>query len=424
MKTKAVRLYGKNDLRLEEFELPTIKDDEILAKVICDSICMSSYKAATQATDHKRVPNDIDQNPIIIGHEFAGELVEVGAQWKSKFKKGQKFSIQPAIYFEEGPVGVLSAPGYSYQNIGGDATYVVIPKDVLVQDCLLPYEGKGFYPASLAEPLSCVIGAQHANYHTVPGSYIHNMEIVDGGKMAVLAGVGPMGLAAINYVINRKDRKPSICVVTDIDQTRLDRAAEIYTVAKAKENGIELIYLNTGKFDDPVKAMRDLTNGEGYDDVFVFAPVAPVIEQADSILGFDGCLNFFAGPSNPELKAKLNFYNVHYAYTHIVGTSGGNTDDMKEALDVMSKGLDPAGLVTHIGGLNAVPETTLNLPSIPGGKKLIYTHVEMPLTPIADFAELGKDNAVYAKLAQIVADNNGLWSVDAEAYLLENAVNL
>ena len=70
MKTKAVRLYGKNDLRLEEFELPAIKEDEILAHVISDSICMSSYKASIQGADHKRVPNDVHENPIIIGHEF------------------------------------------------------------------------------------------------------------------------------------------------------------------------------------------------------------------------------------------------------------------------------------------------------------------------------------------------------------------
>lgn len=424
MKTKAVRLYGKKDLRLEEFDLPAINENEILAEVVCDSICMSSYKAATQGTDHKRIPNDIDKNPIIIGHEFAGKIVEVGAKWRHKFTPGQKFSIQPAIYYKDGPVGVLSAPGYSYQHIGGDATFVIIPNDVLVQDCLLPYDGEGFYPGSLAEPLSCVIGAMHANYHTVPGSYIHEMEIVEGGKMAILAGVGPMGLAAINYVINRSDRKPSLCVVTDIDQKRLDRAAEIYTVAKAKENGIELVYLNTGSVADPIQALQGLVDGKGYNDVFVFAPVAPVIEQGDSILAFDGCLNFFAGPSNPDLKAKLNFYNVHYAYTHIVGTSGGNTDDMKEALTVMTAGLDPAGLVTHIGGLNTVADTTLHLPEIPGGKKLIYTHIEMPLTPISDFAEKGKTSPVFAKLAEIVAVNKGLWSVAAESYLLENADKL
>ena len=421
METTAIRLYGKKDLRMERFELPPIKDDEILASVVSDSICMSSYKAANQGTDHKRIPDNVAEHPIIIGHEFAGEIIQVGDKWKNKFKPGQKYSIQPAIYYEDGPVGVLSAPGYSYPHIGGDATYVIIPKDVLEQDCLLTYEGPGFYPASLAEPLSCVIGAMHANYHTTPGSYEHKMEIVAGGKMAILAGVGPMGLAAINYAIHRSDRKPSLLVVTDIDQSRLDRAAEIYLVETAQKNGIELIYLNTGNVDDPVKSLKDLTDGKGYDDVFVFAPVPSVIEQADAILGFDGCLNFFAGPSNPNLQAKMNFYNVHYAYTHIVGTSGGNMNDMKEALEIMSKGLDPAGLVTHIGGLNAVAQTTLNLPDIPGGKKLIYTHIDMPLTPISAFAEKGKKDPFFASLAELVNNNNGLWSVEAEEYLLKNA---
>src|ERR1035437_1293595 len=300
MKTKAIRLYGKKDLRMEEFELPQIKDNEILAKVVSDSLCMSSYKAATQATDHKRIQNDVAENPIIIGHEFAGELVEVGAKWASKFKAGDKFSIQPALNFEGGPVGVLSAPGYSYQYSGGDATYVIIPNEVMEKDCLLAYKGDGFYPASLAEPLSCVIGAMHANYHITPGSYNHKMEIVEGGKMAILAGVGPMGLAAINYVLRREDRRPSLCVVTDVDQTRLDRAASLYTVEFAASKGIELLYVNTSKMQNPVEELKAITDGIGYNDVFVFAPVKPVVEQADAILAFDGCLNFFAGPGDPR----------------------------------------------------------------------------------------------------------------------------
>jgi L-sorbose 1-phosphate reductase len=424
MKTKAIRLYGKKDLRLEEFELPQIKDNEILAKVVSDSLCMSSYKAATQATDHKRVPNDIAENPIIIGHEFAGELVQIGAKWADKFNAGDKFSIQPALYFEDGPVGVLSAPGYSYQHIGGDATYVIIPNEVMEKDCLLAYKGEGYYPASLAEPLSCVIGAMHANYHTTPGSYVHKMDIVDGGKMAILAGVGPMGLAAINYVLRRNDRKPSICVVTDVDQTRLDRAAQFYSVEFAASRGIDLRYVNTGKMENPVEELRAITGGYGYNDVFAFAPVKPVVEQADAILAFDGCLNFFAGPSDPNFSAMFNFYNVHYAYTHVVGTSGGNTDDMVEALDMMSKGLDPAGLVTHIGGLGAVIEATKHLPEIPGGKKLIYTHVDMPLTPISDFAKLGETSEVFKTLAEMCDKNLGLWSVEAETFLLANADKL
>jgi threonine dehydrogenase-like Zn-dependent dehydrogenase len=419
MKTRAVRLYGKKDLRLEEFDLPQIREDEILAKVVSDSICMSSYKASSQGADHKRIPDDVAENPIIIGHEFAGELLEVGAKWADKFKPGDKFSIQPALYYEDGPVGILSAPGYSYQYIGGDATYVVIPNEVMEQDCLLPFRGEGYYPASLSEPLSCVIGAMHANYHTTPGSYAHRMEIVDGGKMAILAGVGPMGLAAINYVLHREDRRPSLLVVTDVNQARLDRAASIYTPEFAASRGIDLRYVNTGKVDDPVKELKSISGDQGYDDVFVFAPVRPVVEQGDAILAFDGCLNFFAGPGDPNFSAMLNFYNVHYAYTHIVGTSGGNNDDMKEALEIMSKGLDPAGLVTHIGGLDAVIDTTIRLPEIPGGKKLIYTHIDLPLTPIDDFEKLGKENELFRELAAICNRHNGLWSVEAESYLLK-----
>ena len=413
MKTKAVRLYGKDDLRLEEFELPQIKDDEILAKVVSDSICMSSYKAAHQGPEHKRVPDNVAENPVIIGHEFAGEIVEVGSRWQSEFKPGDKFSIQPALTYEGGPVGVLSAPGYSYKYIGGDATYVVIPAEVMAQGCLLPYKGEGFYPASLSEPLSCVIGAMHACYHTTPGSYVHSMEIKENGKMALLAGVGPMGLACINYVLHREDRHPALFVVTDIDQARLDRAAKLYTKEFAASRGIDLRYINTGAVENPVETLRELTGGTGYD-----------VEQADDILGFDGCLNFFSGPGRQDFKAPFNFYNVHYASTHVVGTSGGNTDDMKEALHLMGKGMDPAGLVTHIGGLNAVIDTTLNLPSIPGGKKLIYTHIDMPLTAIAEFGEKGKTNPVYAELDRICREHNGLWSVEAENYLLSHAANL
>ena len=422
MKTRAVRLYGKDDLRLEEFELPQISEGEILAKVVSDSICMSSYKAAHQGTDHKRVPNDVAEHPTIIGHEFAGEIVEVGAKWKDAFKPGDKFSIQPAITYEGGPVGVLSAPGYSYRYAGGDATYIIIPEEVMLQGCLLPYKGEGFYPASLSEPLSCVIGAMHACYHTTPGSYVHQMEIRAGGKMALLAGVGPMGLACINYVLHREDRHPSLFVVTDIDQGRLDRAAQLYTPEFAASRGIELRYVNTGALADPTAALREISGGEGYDEVVVMAPVPALVEQADDILAFDGCLNFFSGPSKSPFKAPLNFYNVHYASTHIVGTSGGNTDDMKEALHLMGKGMDPAGLVTHIGGLNAVIDTTLNLPSIPGGKKLIYTHIEMPLTAIADFGKVGKP--VYDALDRICKAHNGLWSVEAEQYLLAHAAEL
>jgi threonine dehydrogenase-like Zn-dependent dehydrogenase len=228
MKTKAVRIYGKKDLRLEEFELPEMKDDEILAQVISDSICMSSHKAALQGADHKRVPDDIHINPTMIGHEFSGIILEVGKKWQHKFRKGQKFSIQPAM----AKTGSLDAPGYSFRYIGGDATHIIIPDIVMEADCLLQYNGEAFFPASLSEPMSCIVGAFHASYHIPPGTYVHEMGIRKGGKMAILAGVGPMGLGAIDYAIHN-DRKPGLLVVTDIDDIRLSRAACLFTTEHA-----------------------------------------------------------------------------------------------------------------------------------------------------------------------------------------------
>jgi threonine dehydrogenase-like Zn-dependent dehydrogenase len=378
---------------------------------------MSSHKAAIQGAEHKRVPNDIHINPTIIGHEFAGIIKEVGKKWKHKFKAGQKFSIQPAMSH----MGTLDAPGYSYRFIGGDATYVIIPPIVMEADCLLPYDGDSFFPASLSEPMSCIVGAFHASYHTPPGTYNHNMGIVKGGMMAILAGVGPMGLGAIDYALHQ-ERKPGLLVITDIDDNRLLRASSIFTPENAQKEGVELIFVNTGRMKDPAAYLRGLTGEKGFDDVFVFAPVKPVIEMGDAILGFDGCLNFFAGPTNTEFKAEFNFYNVHYAFTHIVGTSGGNTDDMKESLKLMGEGkINPAIMITHVGGLDSVVETTLNLPQIPGGKKLIYTNISMPLTALSKLDEPGKKDAFYAGLHEIVAKNDYIWSREAEKYLLANA---
>ena len=415
MKTKAVRLYGKDDLRLEDFELSPVGQDGVLAKVISDSLCMSSYKATKQGADHKRVPDDVAGNPTIIGHEFCGQIVEVGKKWSHKFKPGDHFSIQPAHFYE----GSLLAPGYSYSECGGDATYVNIPQETMLMDCLLEYDSDTYFYGSLAEPMSCIIGAFHAMYHTRPGSYEHEMGIKKGGKMALLASVGPMGLGAIDYALHG-DRRPSFLVVTDIDDDRLARARSIYTEEHAKELGIELHYINTAKVGDPVAYLRELSGGDGYDDVMVFAPVAPVVEQGDGILAFDGCLNFFAGPSRTDFYAKFNFYNVHYGATHIVGTSGGNTDDMREAIAMMNAGrLNPAAMVTHIGGLDAVIETTKNLPNIPGGKKLIYTQISLPLTAIDDLAD--SPDPTLRALGKIVTDNNGLWCPAAEQYLLSHA---
>jgi len=451
MKTKAVRMYGTRDLRLEEFELPPIKEDEILAKVISDSICMSTYKLVEQGKKHKRAPQNIDTNPIIIGHEFAGVIVEVGEKWKDQFKPGMKFAQQPALNYK----GSLASPGYSYEYFGGACTYCIFPHEVMELGCLMPYEGESFFEASLGEPMSCIIGGYHGNYHTnkrnndlaggtkeggdiiiepmscIIGGYHGNYHTnkrnhdlaggtKEGGDIIILGGCGPMGLGAVSYGIQFQN-KPKRIVVTDIDDAKLERAREVIPESFAAENGVELLYVNTAKMADPAKELVEITGGKGYDDVFVYIPNRKVAELGDQILAFDGCMNFFAGPTDSQFKAEINLYDVHYTSQHIVGTTGGNNDDLMEANDLAAKGkIEPAVMVTHVGGIDSIADATLNLPSIPGGKKLTYTQFDMPLTAIEDFAELGKTDLLFQKLDEACKRNRGLWNAEAEKILFEH----
>ena len=412
MKTKAAVLCGKSDIQIRSFELPKITEDELLVKVVSNSICLSTYKAAILGGDHKRVPETISEKPIITGHEFSGTIVEVGDNLKDEYKAGENFVLQPAMGLESG-----YSPGYSYETFGGNATYTIIPKVAIDLGCVLHLDDDYFANASLAEPMSCIIGAFNASYHTTPYVYEHDMGIKAGGNLALLGGTGPMGIGAIDYAINGPN-KPKLVVVTDINQERLDRVSGLITPEDAKEKDVTLVYLNASK--NTTEDLLELTKGKGFDDVFVFAAVSQLLEQADDLLGNDGCLNFFAGPTDKKFKVPFNFYHVHYSSTHIVGTSGGSTDDMLESLELSSKGkINPSYMITHVGGLNAAPETILNLKAAPGGKRLIYPQIEMDLTAIEDFEALGKDNKLFKGLDEIIKENNGTWCKAAEQFLLD-----
>lgn len=411
MKTKAVRLYGEQDLRLEEFELPELKNGEILIKIISDSVCMSTYKTVKQGAKHLRVPDNVAENPVIIGHEFCAEIVKVTDKYKDKFSVGDKVIMPPVLSY----LGGMETVGYSFGEIGGVSTYSIVYEHIIQNGYLIKIDSDSYFNGSLIEPASCVIRGYKANLH-LDDKLKPYTNIKSGGKVAILAGCGPMGLVAIDIALHG-DVKPSLVVVTDLSVERLERAKQLFSPEAAKKDGIELKFIASSDKDE----LLELTGGSGYDDVFVYAPVSSVVELADAILGFDGCLNFFAGPLDKQFSANFNFYNVHYVQHHVAGTSGSTTDDMKDIVRLIGeKRITPAVMITHIGGIDAAIDTTLRLPEIPGGKKLIYTHINLPLTAIKDFEELGKTDKRFEILDDIVKKNNGLWCADAERYLLSN----
>ena len=418
MNTKAVRIYGVKDLRLEEFELPTMKDDEIEARIVTDSLCMSTYKVSNQGEKHKKLPNDLKNHPVIMGHEFCGVIPKVGEKWKHLYKPGDCFVAQPNL----GRADTFSL-GYSFPYVGGEATNVVIMNEAIEKGCLLPYKGEGFFEGALVEPLSCIVAGFKANFHLRDrNDYDHTMGIKEGGALAILGGTGPMGFLAIDYAIHN-DRRPKHLVVTGRTQSKLDMAKRLYPVEEAAKYGVTLTYVLTADEDDIVEELKALTpDAKGFDDIFLMAAKERLVTQAEQLLAYDGCLNFFAGPADSKFASTINFYNIHYNATHFVGTSGSNTQDMKDAIALIeNKTVNVAKIATHIMGLNHVCESILNLPKMPGGKKIVYSGKEFPVTEVSAF---GENNELEKHLKELVDAHDGLWNAEAEQYFLEHAKDI
>ena len=414
MKTKAIRLHGVNDVRLEEIELPKITEEEVLIKVVSDSVCASTYKAIKQGASHKRVPNDVKENPVIIGHEMCGEIVEVGDNLKNEWRVGQKIVIQPALKLENN-----YDPGYSYQFIGGNTQYAVVPKVVLERGCLLPYEGDAYFKGSLAEALACIIRGYKGLYHTDYTNYERFDGAKKGGKVAILGGAGPMGIGTVELACGYAG--VSQVVVTDLSEERLAFAKEKSSVESAKARGVDLHYVNTSDIENVADYLIKLSDG-GFDDVFVMVPVAELFTLAEKICRFDGCINFFAGPTVHEFQGSLNLYRVHYDGIHVVGTAGSIPVDMTDVINLIEENKINAGaLVSHILGMNAVIDTLFAMEKPNGAKKVCYNELDLPLIAISDLRELGKTNDLYKNLADIVEKNGGIWCAEAEKYLLANA---
>lgn len=414
MKTQAVRMYGANDLRLETFELPEMKDNEILMRVVTDTLCASTYKAVKQGTVHKRVPPDIDKNPIIIGHEICGEIVKVGKSVKGDWREGQKAVVQPALKLPSG-----YDPGYSYPYVGGSATYVIVPDVVLSRNCLIPYSGENYFGGSLVESLACVIRGYKGFYHTDYTDYVRADGAKRGGKIAILGGAGPMGLGAIEMAIGYAGCAQ--VVVTDINRERLDYACRKCTVEEAKKRGVDLSYVDTSGMEDAAAELRKISGG-GFDDVFVMVAVPALFTMAEQICKEDGCVNFFAGPSVHELQGSLNLYRVHYDGVHVVGTAGSIPQDMTDVIGLIEDGkINTGALISHILGLKAVPGAIMDMAKPNGAKKVCYTGLDLPLVAIEDFEKLGKTDPMYEKLYEIVKAHGGLWCSEAESYLLAHA---
>ena len=154
-----------------------ITDGEVLIKIISDSVCMSTYKTAKQGAKHIRVPDDIETNPVIVGHEFCGEIVKVGKRWENEYKVGEKIIIPPVLEY----MG-MSTIGYSFTDIGGASTYSIVYEHIIENGFLIKFNSDTFFKGSIIEPASCVLRGYKGSVHLKGDDYISGLK--QNGKVA------------------------------------------------------------------------------------------------------------------------------------------------------------------------------------------------------------------------------------------------
>jgi len=371
MKSEAVRLYGKRDLRRETIDLPPPREHEIIADVLCCAVCATCCKVAQLGQEHNRVPKNLAQNPVILGHEFCAKVVEVGGGVE-KSLLGKNIIVQPMVYeknFE------WQAMGHSFGEAGGYATKIKIPRQFYENNAIIEFNGNGFYKAALAEPLACIIAAFRTQYHTNQESFKPIYGNKADGTTIFLGGAGNMGTLAVQLWRAKADKSAKL-LIYDRNLENLKSLNE-----KIIKND-ERIKVYSPQDENFVRSLAGTI-----DDVAVFAPSRDMVDLGMSLLAFDGCLNFFAGPFEKEFLVPVNFHNIHYLRHHIVGSSGASGEDIRKALQLIEDGtIDPSLVVSHITGLDGVCEIVGNFSAFGGGKKLVYPQIKLPVTAVEDWS--------------------------------------
>jgi L-iditol 2-dehydrogenase len=318
---RVAKLYAPGDLRVEEAPVPEAGSGGLTIRVRSCSTCGTDAKIFHHGHHHISLPR-------VLGHEIAGEVAEVGSGVEG-WSPGDRVQVIAAIpcgacyYCRRGQETVcedLESMGYQYD--GGFAEFMRVPRRVLDRDGVnrIP-EHVPFEEASLTEPLACVLNGQE-----IAG--------VAEGDVVVILGAGPIGCLHVRLARARGAEK---VILADVNQTRLDLAA------RAQPD----VMIN-GATEDPVDAVRKLTDGRGADVVITATGAGQAQEQALEMAARRGRISLFGGlpRDNPIIRFDSNL--VHYQELFVLGAYGSAPHHNREALGLISSGAVPVGdLITH-----------------------------------------------------------------------------
>jgi L-iditol 2-dehydrogenase len=328
---RVARFHAPGDLRLEDAPEPVAGPADLVIRVRNCSTCGTDVKIMRYG-HHHIVP------PRVLGHEIAGEVVEVGAD-VAGWAVGDRVQVIAAIpcgrcaECRRGRMTVCpnqESMGYHYD--GGFAEYMRVPAKVLAVGGVnrVPDE-VDLAVASVTEPLACVLNGQE-------------LARVGAGDDVVVIGSGPIGCLHVRLA---RARGAARVFLVELSPERLRMAADLVHPDAAIPAGQT----------DPVDQVHKLTDGRGADVVITAAASGAAQEQALQMAARQGRISFFGGlpKDNPTITCDSNL--VHYRELTIVGANGASPRHNTEALALIASGaIGAADLITHRLPLSEVLE--------------------------------------------------------------------
>lgn len=319
---KAILLRGPGDYIYTDVENPVCDDRGILIKVKACGLCGSDLR--TLKGGHKNV-----KLPAIIGHEVAGEIIEVGKDYSGIWKVGDDIAVAPVVYCGVCEFCISGRHQYC-ENIrelaqhwsGGFAEYMAIPPESLACGTLQPVpEGLSYAYVAVAEP---------------PSSCLHAQERLRVGieDTVVIIGAGPIGCL---HICIAKAKGAKKIIVADVNQNRLDLA---------KIFGPD--YLINSSEIDLVEEVKKLTGGMGAEVTITANPIGATQVQAVELAKKAGRIALFGGLPHDSSKPGIDTNIVHYRGLELIGTTSFAPRHHKMVIDLMlSERIPMDKIVTH-----------------------------------------------------------------------------
>ncbi len=318
---KAIQLLGKEKIRLAEVPIPEIGEGDALLKVKAASICGTDVRMYKNG--YKNVSED---NPLILGHEFAGDIVKVGSRVKG-LREGMKVSVAPNIgcghcdHCVNGETHLCEEmTAFGINMPGGFAEYVRIPENAIIQGNVAPLDEEiSYQEAALVEPLSCVYNGQ-------------KLLGIRPGDDVLVTGMGPIG---IMHIMVAKLLGAGKVFANDLSEERVNKAVELFP-------DVYPIY-------GDVPAAFEKYGVKGVDVCIIAAPAAIAQAQSLEYMNMNGRLLFFGGLPEDKKIVPINTNLIHYKQLRIQGCTKQSVGEYRLCAKLVNDKRIPLGLIMSDG---------------------------------------------------------------------------